>query len=118
MRTRFDQTYHDASFGAELRVTTLIQTNSDTKPQAEKKLGSMDARDLNVFWYEEVSKGMKTTIRENADNGEIKYERVSKGMKTTIWENVDFEEIRYEEVSKGMKTTIRENDDLEKIRYE
>ena len=51
---------------------------------------------------------MKTTIRENADNGEIRYEKVSKGMKTTIRENADLEETRYKEVSKGMKTTSQD----------
>ena len=60
---------------------------------------------------------MKTTIGENADNGEIRYEKVSKGMKTTIRENADLEETRYEKVSKGMKATIGENADNGEIRY-
>ena len=83
MRLKFERVCHDAGFGAELRVTTLIHIDSDTKPQAEMKLGFMDVRDLDVFWYEDVSKGMKTTIRENADLEETRYEEVSKGMKTT-----------------------------------
>ena len=76
--------------------------------KASPNLGSVDVRDHEEIRYEEVSKGMKTTIGENADNGEIRYEKVSKGMKTTIGENADLEETRYEKVSKDMKTTSQD----------